>query len=287
MTHREATSLSKAAVYFGVLIFCLSAGTTGSFAQVSIAPTSLFFDSQSRFSSLTVSNGGQQAQEIAISTEFGYPTTDENGNLTIANDSLMAEEKSLAPWMKIFPQNFTLQPNQRQVVRFVTQPPPSLDAGGYWSRVQISSNPVSPPIEEVEEGQVGAQINLVVNQVIAAHFRTKGAETGVEVTDVAFTQVDSTDTGQIAVLMEQTGNAPFIGSISVEVTGPGGETVYEQTTTNSVYTTITRNFSFDLGDLEPGTYNVSGSVQSQRRDISRENLLQIDPVEFERTITIE
>ncbi|MDR8390859.1 hypothetical protein NC796_06910 [Aliifodinibius sp. S!AR15-10] len=255
-------------------------------AQVSIAPTSLFFDSQSRFSSLTVSNGGQQAQEISISTEFGYPTT-ENGNLTIKTDSGLAKEKSIAPWLKVFPQNFTLQPNQRQVVRFVTQPPQNLETGGYWSRVQISSNPVSPPIESVSEGQVGAQINLVVNQVISAHFRTRNATTGVEIASLDFTQIDSTNTGQIDVSMAQTGNAPFIGSVSVEVTSAGGETVFQTTTTNSVYTTITRSFSFDLAGLSPGSYTVAGTIRSSRRDINQDNLLQIEPVNFKRTITIE
>lgn len=286
MLNTKRIHIQKAAIFLGVLfIFSLLINVEAQ-GQVSIAPTSLFFDSQSRFSSLTISNGGQQAQEISISTEFGYPTT-EAGELTIKRDSVLGEEKSLASWMKVFPQNFTLQPSQRQVVRFVTQPPQGLDEGGYWSRVQISSNPVSPPIESVEEGQVGAQINLVVNQVISAHFRTRNATTGVEVTSVDFTQIDNTNTGKIAVSMEQTGNAPFIGSLSVQVENSNGETVFETSTTNSVYTTITRTFNFDISDLAPDDYTLSGTVSSQRRDISQDKLLQIDPVNFERSITIE
>jgi P pilus assembly chaperone PapD len=258
-----------------------------SFAQVSIAPTSLFFDSQSRFQSLMVSNGGQQAQEISISTEFGYPTT-RNGSLIIVNDSSLATSKSMADWIKIFPQNFTLQPQQRQTVRFVARPHNNLEEGGYWSRVKIQSNPVSPPIESVGENQVGAQINLVVNQVIAAHYRTQNATTGVNVTSVDFKQIDSTQTGQIAVSMEQTGNAPFIGSLNVSVvSNTNGETVYQSNTTNSVYTTITRTFHMDLSDLEPGQYTISGEITSQRRDINQDKLLQIQPVSFQKKITIE
>ncbi len=282
MTLLKSNDLKKATVFF---VFCFSLFfATQSFAQVSIAPTSLFFDNQQRFGSLTISNGGEQAQEISISTEFGYPTT-QNGNITVVNDSVMAEQKSIADWVKVFPQNFTLQPNQRQTVRFVARPPNSLDPGGYWSRVRIRSNPVSPPIESVEEGQVGAQINLVVNQVIAAHYRTQNAETGVKVSSVDFNQENNT--GQIAVGMEQTGNAPFVGSISLNVTNSSGETVYETTTTNSVYTTITRNFNFDLSDLDPGQYTISGELTSQRRDISQDKLLQITPVSFKKQITIE
>lgn len=269
-----------------LLIICFSLLLAGeSIAQVSIAPTSLFFDDQSRFSSLTVSNGGQQAQEISISTEFGYPTS-RNGELTIVNDSAMAEEKSIADWIKIFPQNFTLQPQQRQTVRFVSRTPNNLEPGGYWARVRIQASPVSPPIESVEEGQVGTQINLVVNQVLSAHYRTQDAETGVEITSVDFTQEDNT--GQIAVSMEQSGNAPLVGSISLEVINKdNGETVFQTNTTNSVYTTITRNFTIDISDFEPGEYTITGQVNSERRDISPDRLLQIEPVTFEKQITIE
>jgi P pilus assembly chaperone PapD len=271
-----------------ILLFFLSIifGVGQVNAQVSIAPTSLFFDSQQRFSSLTVSNGGQQAQEIAISTEFGYPTT-QDGNLVITNDSVMAKQKSIADWIKVFPKNFTLQPQQRQTVRFVVRPPNGLEEGGYWARVKIQSNAVSPPIESVEEGQVGAQINLVVNQVIAAHYHTSGASTNIEITTVDFTQDDSNQTGQIAVSMKQKGNAPFIGSINLQVTDQNGNPVYQTGTTNSVYTSITRNFNMDLSDIKPGTYTISGEVRSNRRDISQDKLLQIKPVSFKKQITIE
>lgn len=282
MTLFASTDVKKATVFF-VFFFSLIFASQ-SIAQVSIAPTSLFFDNQNRFGSLTISNGGQQAQEISIRTEFGYPTT-QNGGLTVVNDSVLAETKSIADWVKVFPQNFTLQPNQRQTVRFVSRPPNNLEPGGYWSRVRIRSNPVSPPIESVEEGQVGAQINLVVNQVIAAHYRTEDAQTGVEVSSVDFNRND--DTGQIAVSMEQTGNAPFVGSVNLQVTNNKGETVWETTTTNSVYTTITRSFNMDLSELDPGQYTISGEIVSQRRDISQDKLLQITPVSFKKQITIE
>ncbi len=282
----EKTSFKKVTIYAVIVLAVLMALPSETSAQVSIAPTSLFFDSQNRFSSLTVSNGGQQAQEISINMEFGYPTT-EDGNLLIKRDSILASKKSLAPWLKVFPQNFTLQPNQRQVVRFVTQPPQNLDPGGYWSRVEITSNPVSPPIEAVSEGQVGAQIKLVVNQVIAAHFHSKGAKTGVQVNEVDFIQSDTTQSADIEVDLEQTGNAPFIGSIQLRLMDSAGETVFNQTTTVSVYTTITRTFSIDTSRLDSGNYTLSGSIKSQRRDISQDNLLQTEPVNFEKKVVIE
>jgi len=284
MTLFASFHIQKATVFF---YFCFTLIlSVQSFGQVSIAPTSLFFDNQQRFSSLTISNGGQQAQEISISTKFGYPTT-LNGSTQITNDSTLAKQKSMAKWMKVFPQNFTLQPQQRQTVRFVSRPPSNLEEGGYWTRVQIQSNSVSPPIESVDEGEIGAQVNLVVNQTIAALYYTTNANTSITIDDITFTQVDSTQTGQIAVAMNQTGNAPFVGSIDITVTNSNGKPVYETTTTNSVYTTITRIFTMDLSNLAPGTYTLSGELTSQRPDISQDKLLQIQPVSFKKEITIE
>lgn len=280
----QSSGTKKAAVFF-FLCFSLLL-VKQSLAQVSIAPTSLFFDSQTRFNSLTVSNGGQQAQEISISTLFEYSTS-KNGNIVTANDSTMAKKKSIADWIKVFPKEFTLQPQQKQTVRFVVRPPNNLSAGGYWSRVEVKSNPVSPPIESTNEGQVGAQINLVVKQVITAHYHAQNAATGINVSSIDFTQVDSTNTGQIAVGMEQTGNAPFVGSMSLSVTNSDGQKVYQTTTTNSVYTTITRTFAMDLSDMSPGNYTLSGTIRSERRDINQNKLLQIEPVSFQKQFTIE
>jgi hypothetical protein len=268
-----------------LLFFCIFFSITSlSLAQVSIAPTSLHFDNKHRVNSLTVSNGGQQAQEVSITTEFGYPTSND-GRIVISKDSTLAPKKSIVDWIKVFPKSFTLQPQSRQTIQFIIRPPQNVKPGGYWSRVTIQSNPVSPPIESVGENQVGAQINLVVNQIIPAHYRTPDAQTGVKVNSVNYTQDE--DIGTIAVSMEQMGNAPFIGSVNLQVKNSAGQTVYQTNTTNSVYTTITRTFDLNINDLDPGQYTVTGSITSERRDISQDKLLQIRPVSFQKQITIE
>lgn len=255
-------------------------------AQVSIAPTSLFFDNQTRFRSLTVSNSGDQAQEISISLGFSYPTS-KDGNILISEDSVLAQKKSIASHIKVFPRNFTLQAEQRQLVQFVLRPPQKPDPGGYWARVTITSNPVSQPIEESDgENQIGTQINIILNQVISAHYRTEYAQTGLAVHSVSFNRVQE-NTGSIALDMEQTGNAPFVGSVSLQIKNAAGETVYQTNATTSVYTTITRTFPVDITGWESGNYSISGTVTSQRRDIGTEKLLQIQPVSFNKQITIE
>src|SRR5699024_6295561 len=130
---------------------------------------------------------GDTAQEISISMEFGFPTT-ENGNIIIVSDSALAHTKSISEWVNVFPRRFTLQPHQRQVVRFVANAPQQLEDGGYWTRVKVTSNEVSPPVGSTGDNEVGAQINLVINQVISAHYHSGKATTGVEITATEFTQ---------------------------------------------------------------------------------------------------
>jgi hypothetical protein len=107
------------------------------------------------------------------------------------------------------------------------------------------------------------------------------------VSSVDFTQADSTDTGKIMVAMQRTGNAPFMGMINVKVTDGHGKVVYQTKATNSVYTSLTRTFRMDLSNIEPGPFTISGTINTNRSDISADNLLQIKPVSFKKQITIE
>jgi P pilus assembly chaperone PapD len=278
---------NSVAKYFSAFACIFLLGTLQVQAQVSISPTALFFDSQNPFSSLTVSNGGEQAQEISISLGFSFPTS-QNGNVLISEDSLLAEKKSIASNINVFPKNFTLEPQQRQLVRFVLQPPQGIADGGYWARVTITSNPVSQAIEDTDNaGGVGTQINIVLNQVISAHYRTNNAQTAVEVNAINFNTPQGGGPATVALSMEQVGNAPFVGSLSMQINDASGETVYQTNATTSVYTTITRTFPVDTSDWEPGTYIVTGQLTSQRRDIAAERLLQIQPLSFNKQITIE
>lgn len=262
-------------------------GTLQAQAQVSISPTALFFDSQNPFSSLTVSNGGEQAQEISISLGFSFPTS-QNGNVLISEDSLLAKKKSIASNINVFPKNFTFEPQQRQLVRFVLQPPQGIADGGYWARVTITSNPVSQAIEDTDNaGGVGTQINIVLNQVISAHYRTNNAETAVAVNSVDYTKSKDDAPATVALNLKQTGNAPFVGSVSLQIDKSDGETVFQTNSTTSVYTTITRTYPVDTSGWAPGTYQISGTITSQRRDISADKLLQIEPLSFNKQITIE
>lgn len=269
-----------------LLVLFLLAGAEKIFAQVSIAPPALFFDKQNRFSSLIVDNSSPRAQEVTVKTYFGY-TASKNGKAKIVRDSVLAKGKSIAEWIKAFPKKFTLQPNQRQTIRFVVRPPADLEPGGYWTRVQVRSNPVSPPIEDVDNNKIGAQVDLVINQIISAYYLTPDAKTGVRVNSIDFNKIDSTQNGNVTIAMEQTKNTPFIGTLQFSIKNTDGKTIYKTGTTISVYTKLSRTFNIENNVLPAGNYTITGKITSNRPDLKDQKVLKIDPVSFRKQIAIE
>ena len=122
------------------------------YAQVTISPTSLFIDSKSKFATLLIMNGSEVAQEVKLSWEFGYPKTDEDGNIGMVYNDVKEEElHSAAGWIRGFPKSFVLEAGARQIVRITARAPRGLADGTYWSRLKTTSGiPAGDPASAVE-----------------------------------------------------------------------------------------------------------------------------------------
>jgi len=84
-------------------------------AQVTISPTAVFLDRNSKVGSFYVSNPSNSAVEVRLAFEFAYPTTDDNGRVFLNYEDEEAEQNySLEPHLRAFPTTFVLQPDQRQ-----------------------------------------------------------------------------------------------------------------------------------------------------------------------------
>lgn len=153
---------------FTLLLLFASLG----FAQVTIAPTNMFIDNTSGFGTYMVVNGSNKTQEISVDFFFAYSQTDENGNRSIIiEDSVMADRYSVAEYVRAFPRNFTLAPNQRQMVRLRLTAPNDLDDGTYWARIKTTSTPESPPLELQQTESVNATVGIIVEQVTGLFFK--------------------------------------------------------------------------------------------------------------------
>ncbi len=270
-----------ALTFFSFLIFI------DSFAQVTIAPTNLFIDSNSRFGTYMVVNGSNQVQEISIDFFFAYSSTDEFGNRTIiSEDSVKAVQYSVAESIRAFPQNFSLSPNQRQVVRIRVNMPNDVPDGTYWSRIRTASTLQSPPIELQNSDAVSASVGVKVEQVTGLFYKKGTVSTGIEIVDIN-TNFEEPD--NILVVQTQhlrTGNSPFLGSISTSILNSSGEEVRRGFVSTTIYFDGIHKQEFEVENLPSGTYTAKVTFETSRSDVSNNDIIKAPTVTKSTTFTI-
>ena len=243
-----------------------------SMAQITIAPTTLFLTERSRIANYLVINNSDVAQKVSIDFFFGYVKTDESGNRQIVNESdSLAAFYSLADWLRGFPKTFTLQPGQRQTVRIRTTPPSELEDRTYWARIRTSSNPLTPSIEEQETDILTARISVKIDQVTGIYLKHGDVSTGIRVNDITFNKLDGTLNA--LVNLDRLGNSPFIGTITASIL-KNDEILDQEISTTTIFIDGTYAYSFDLNELESGSYDFSITFKTERPDIRKEELVQ-------------
>ena len=255
-------------------------------AQVTISPTAVFLDKNSKVGSFYVSNPANSAVEVRLTFEFAYPATDEDGRVFLNYDDAESEERfSLEPHLRAFPTTFVLQPDQRQTIRLVGRLPQNTDPGMYWTRMRVSSNQLTPPIGEVAEGQVSAQVSFQIDQVTAVLVQHGDTNTGLSVHSSNARMNDD----RLIVLtdVERTGNSPFIGSVRTRVMNANNQEVDSRRSSTSVYFRNNNRVEFDASNWPAGQYTVVTTFESSRNDISSQHLIQIPDVTETTTFTIE
>lgn len=263
----------------------IAAGVEKAAAQISIAPTAVFMTDRSPFANVIVSNGSETPQEISIRFRFGYSTSDDEGNISMHYDTT-GHSSSFVNHVNAFPRNFVLEPGQRQTVRLAARGYGNIDDGTYWSRINILATPLSPPVEaETGDDAVAARININFEQVIPAFFRKGDVSTGLNVRDVNFLQ--DNQQGIFLVDAERTGNSPYIGSTNLTILDSSGVQIHEQEVTFSVYFDIVRKINTDISGLHPGNYTAELEFKTDRRDISGNNLIQVETFTVSKDFSIE
>jgi hypothetical protein len=274
--------LRYASLFALILAFAAQSVT----AQVTISPTAVFLDKNSKVGSFYISNPSNSSVEVRLSFEFAYPTTDETGRIFLNYEDDEAEEQfSLKPHLRAFPTTFVLQPNQRQTIRLVARIPQNSDPGMFWTRMRVSSNQLTPPIGEVAEGQVAAQVSFQIDQVTSVLVQHGEATTGLSINSSAA----SVENGRLVLLtdVERTGNSPFIGSVRTRILNSNNVEVDSRRSSTSVYFKNKQRVEFDTSNWPAGQYTAETTFESSRNDISSQNLIQIPDVSDQTTFRIE
>ncbi len=248
------------------------------FAQVTISPTSLFIDNQRRFETLLVLNSTSDQQEISISYEFGFPVSDEFGNVRMnytPDETTM--KYSIAEWVKGFPKSFILEPGQRQTVRITIRPPANLPDGTYWARVKTASNALTPPVGAPVQDQITAQINFKFEQVTSVFYKTGQLSTSLVIDDIRHEFAG--DKLMVYADLIKSGNSPYLGSMELVLKDQSGKSVKQEQVFISVYLGGTRRIEVDMKNLPSGEYNAVLSLITERGDIAQEYLIHAEPVQ--------
>jgi len=234
--------------------------------QVTISPTSLFLDSQKRFETLLIMNPSPTAQEIKLSWEFGYPKTDEAGDIKfIYNDEEKAAVNSAADWIRGFPKNFILEPGTRQTIRVTVKAPRQLDDGTYWARLKTTSTPISPPVGSGQDGGVSANITFQFNQITGVFYSHGALTTGITLSNVRAELTE--DKIHIFSTYSKSGNSPFLGTMIVNVFNSAGELAMTERNLVSIYYDGLRRLDMDGSSLPSGSYEFEVTFSSGRGDI--------------------
>jgi hypothetical protein len=256
-----------------VLTFVILTRTDLVFAQISIAPTTIFID-QNGIGSVFITNPSDTPQEINVSFLFGYPGNDELGNLTMVyTDSIRAKQFGIDERVRAFPRTFILAPQRQQTVRLQVRPDRSLAAGTYFTRVKITSNAQTTDVEETVQEGVSTRVNFKFDQVIAAFQKVGTVTTGLEFENVQLVQSDSIL--RVTPTFKTTGNSPFIGSVTATLKNAQNQTLAEQGQTVALYFYGKSAIELKLPeDIAPGDYSITLVYETKRGDIPSSDLVQ-------------
>lgn len=247
------------------------------FAQIIISPYVVYMDELEKFGTFIVQNESDQEYEISISFIFGFPKSDSLGNVSMQyfqepTDSL----PSIVSWLRAFPRNFILQPNQKQIVRMTVRPPDSLESGTRWARIVTSSVPKAQPITNQNTG-ISAKINFVLNQVTTVLYRKEPAEARIEINSIKTFQ----DTTNLNLLVEyhRLGNSPFWADVMINLYDENDKLISDTNEYFPIYFDITKKYSFPLADLPKGNYTIELIINhNEKEDIPQSKIKSSEPV---------
>lgn len=274
----------KKNLFINIALYFLT--SIGVQAQISIAPTNLFIEDNNKFGTYMVINSSNQAHEISIEFFFGYSNTDSEGvQRRIVNDTTLAQNHSIAEYVRAFPQNFTIAPGQRQVVRIRINAPNNLDDGTYWARIKTAAIPESPPVEIESNETVTARVGVTIEQITGLFYKVGNVSTGIEIENIR-PQFAEKNVLDILTYFNRTGNSPFLGTITAFLLDNNNEPVLQRSITTSYYFDGTIKHIMDTSNIPTGEYTVRVQFETLRSDVSSSDLVQMEPVTATTTVTI-
>jgi hypothetical protein len=253
-------------------------------AQVVITPYVVMIDNKSKFGTYMVINQMNVEQEVSISFQFGYPVSDDSGNVTMKYEEHPAEDmNALNEWLRVFPKRFLIKPGEKQVVRMTVNPPSNLKNGTYWTRMVTSTQTKS--VFADTSRNLSARINFVLNQITTVIYKNNQFNSTINLGELTVNQ----DTSFVNFLssLSVTGDQPFFAKFEYKVYNGSNNLVYEGNEYAGIYFDMKMKFDVPLSQLPAGDYVLNLKIYSDdNSDIPRSDNSPIIPLEKRVNFTI-
>jgi P pilus assembly chaperone PapD len=268
--------------FYLILVVLLTLTNTRIAAQVTISPTSVFFENN--FASMIIINTSNISQDVLVDFIFGYPISDSLGNVVMSYNRMGDLARyDISGYVRAFPRAITLDPGQRQTVRLNIRPPNDLVESVYWTRIKVTSTPQIQDIAETDESGVQTQLNFIFEQIIPLYFRRGSVKTELSLSDLSV--INAETSRNIVFPVVTTGNAPFLGTILLELRDVSNTLVHSDTQVTSLFQNGARRFTLPE-TVQPGEYNITVTFRSSRPDVPTSYHFPMEPTSISRKLTI-
>lgn len=255
--------------------------------QVEFSPTILMMSEDEPVMQLLISNMTNTPKEVEFVERFGYPVHSESGTMEMVyDDSISGRNYGLSGMLRIFPRKLLLPAGARQVVRVYVGHNEAAKEQMYWTRLGIESKAVPPTLDDLSAANDDSPIvSTLFRQHIGVYYKHGSVHTGVKLNGTKTLY----DRDEITLLISasRTGNSPFLGIMTVRLTGRNGRVVHESERVVSLFFDDNISVLIDRDDVPPGFYTMDVSFETTRGDLSDEQLIKSPRQQFATELTIQ
>ena len=256
----------------------LVAATVTEAVAIVVAPTAVYLNDENPATAVSLYNPTEVPEEVSVDVVFGYPTTDADGNVRMAMDTVGNDPRSAAGWIRVLPRRLVVPPGERRAIRLLAQPPAGLEDGEYWTRLVFTSRGQQVPVSGAD-ASAGVQVglSLEVRTITALSYRRGEVRTGLEVRD--FEPRIHGDSLILHPDFVRRHEAAYIGRLDLELLDGDGETARSWMQQLAVYRDYHRRFAYDVSGVPAGEYQLRMRVSTEREDVPAQARLATVPIE--------
>ena len=240
--------------------------------DIMVTPHRLVFDGSKRSEVLTIANPGQDTARYVVSL-IQYRMTEDGSFEQITEPD--SGQRFADPFIRFFPRNVILGPNEAQTVKVQLSKTSQLQEGEYRSHFYFRAVPDEKPLgedEAVVDSTITIQLQAIFGITIPVIIRKGESTAKVEITNSSLEMINN-DLPVLSLTFEREGNMSVYGNITVEHEGLDGiRTQVGLVRGMAVYTpNRIRHFRLQLNkelgvNYTQGKLYIEYEVQSDARD---------------------